>query len=188
MDNEKDSGCSDREERADIDFSLGLGGILKGLGNFIDMLGEMERKGETRREGQGEANIAGGKGKAMYGFSVRLGEIDKRLGKLNKKIEEFGNIHQTEEGPVVDDVREPMVDVFNEEDKLEIVAEIPGVEEDDITIETQKRILILGAIHGDRKYKKEIKLPPGVQEAFSSIYRNGILTITLPKKGQSEDE
>jgi len=98
-------------------------------------------------------------------------------------IEQFGNIKATERGAVVAEVREPIVDIFDEGDKLVVIAELPGVEESDVSFEVKDDILNLSAEAKDRKYSKEVLLPSSVDaNSAESSYKNGILEIKLRKK------
>jgi HSP20 family protein len=114
--------------------------------------------------------------KAVYGFSVRVGGGGKPV------IEKFGNVKEASQGPVVESVREPMVDQFDEGEHLLVVAELPGVDANDIHFEVKEDILTLSATRGDRKYRKEVLLSAPVQaQGASSSYRNGIFELKLPK-------
>jgi len=156
----------------------GIGGIFKGLGSLISMASKLaEEQGEVSRGGEIKGLGKGARG--VYGFTVRSG-IGKRKA---PRIERFGNIREEEEGPVIEESREPIIDVFDEKDHLEIIAEIPGVNEDDIKTEVKGDILILTAESGDMKYSKEILLPKEAEtRKIKSTYRNGILKIRLEKK------
>ncbi len=158
----------------------GLGGMLKSLGGFLDLLskfqeeggGEFHRTGETGDDKKGV--------KAVYGFSVRLGGA----GLGGPRVEPFGNVRERASGPVVEEVREPMVDVFDEGDHVTLVAELPGVEADDVKFTIRDDVLELVATHGDRKYRKEVILPyPVDPEKAAPSYRNGVFELTLPKAG-----
>jgi len=153
---------------------FGLGDIFKGIGNLIDLLAEMEAEGKTEVTKTGE--IGGKELKGVYGFSVKIG-----LGGL-PTIETFGNIKETKEGPVVEEVREPLVDVFDEGDSFRIIAELPGVEAGDIKVDLKDDILIIAAERGDRKYHKEVLLPSRAEAGPPILmYRNGILEVRLKK-------
>jgi len=96
-------------------------------------------------------------------------------------VDHFGNIRTTDEGPIVAEVREPLVDTFDEEEEIVIVAELPGVDEDEIRVEIQDDILSLETT-GDRKYAKEILLPKAVDATtLQKTYKNGILELRLRK-------
>jgi HSP20 family protein len=117
----------------------------------------------------------GDQARGVYGLTVRTG-----IGGI-PRVERFGNIRATEEGPVVAEVREPLVDVFDEEFEIVIVAELPGVGEGEIHIEVKDDILSLET-GGERKYAKEILLPAPVDAAtLQDAYKNGILEIRLKK-------
>jgi|GEM_PF-159956 len=160
----------------------GIGGIFKGIGSLIKMASKLaEEQGEGSRGGEIKGLGEGARG--VYGFTVRSG-IGKRGAPV---IERFGNIREVEEGPVIEESREPIIDVFDERDYLEIIAEIPGVSEDDIKVEVKGDILIISAESGDRKYSKEVLLPKEADgRTIKSTYRNGILKLRLEKKAKEK--
>jgi len=166
-----------RETKEEVTLDLGFGGLFKGLGDFIDLLGDMIETGEEEVTRTGEFRVKGlgDKGRGVYGFSVRTG-----VGGV-PRVERFGNIRATEEGPVVAEVREPLVDVFDEEQEIVIAAELPGVAEEEVHIEIQDDILSLETT-GERKYAKEILLPESVDATtLQKAYKNGILELRLRK-------
>jgi HSP20 family protein len=166
-----------KEKEVKVSFDLGFGGLFKGLGEFIDLLGEMIETSEemVTRAGEFRVKGLGDKGRGVYGFSVRTG-----IGGI-PRVERFGNIRTTEEGPVVAEVREPLVDLFDEEQDIVIVAELPGVAKEEVHIEIQDDILSLETT-GERKYAKEILLPEQVDAAtLQKAYKNGILELRLRK-------
>lgn len=166
-----------KEEPEEATVELGFGGLFKGLGSFIDLLGEMIEKGEEQivRTGEFRVKGLGEKARGVYGVSVRMG-IGGR-----PHVERFGNIRTTEEGPEVVEVREPLVDVFDEGEEIVIVAELPGVGEGEVRTEVQDDIFSLETV-GDRKYAKEILLRQRVDAAtLRRSYKNGILEVRLKK-------
>ncbi|MFQ5814463.1 MAG: archaeal heat shock protein Hsp20 [Anaerolineae bacterium] len=165
---------TEREEGVQVD--LGFGGLFKGIGDFIDLLSEMVEEGESEVNRHGEFTVKGlDQARGVYGFSVRMG-----LGGT-PTVDHFGNIRATDEGPVVAEEREPLVDVFDEGELILVVAELPGVNKDDVEIEVQDDILSLSA-RGERKYAKEILLPSLVDaDTMETTYRNGILEVRLRK-------
>jgi len=148
--------------------------VLKGLGSFLDFLSDMEKKGEMNSERKGEIELPGGK--AMYGFSVKMGDTGI------PSLEHFGNIlRETPEGNVVEEEREPAVDIHEEEDRIEVIAELPGVEQKSITHEIKDDVLILNAGSVGRKYSKEVLLPSKAS-VLKTSYKNGIYRLILKKE------
>ena len=164
------------EDKVEVDFGVGkisFGGLFKGLGNLIDLAAKLNEEG-VAKSGEIKGLPRGAKG--VYGLSIRT-----LAGK--SVIESFGNIRETAKGPVVEEVREPIVDVFDEEDHILVIAELPGVSEDKIKIEVAGDILNLTASDTDKKYAKEILLPGKVKpQSLKTTYKNGILEIKLDKE------
>ena len=165
-----------RETDSREDVPCGAGGFLAGLGKLLEKVGELaEKGGELRKEGQ----IPGsdGKLKGIYGFTIRTGLGDKGIA-----VEPFGNVRtDADTGKAeVHEVREPMVDVFEEPDHVLVVAEMPGVSEADVQLELKDDILSLRAEKGDKKYRKEVLLPRAFSAAnMSHKCRNGVLEVKL---------
>lgn len=172
----KETKKDEEEDKVEIDFGAGkisFGGVFKGLGNLIDLVDKLKEEGEERR-GEIKGLPRGAKG--VYGLSIRT-----LAGK--PVIESFGNIRETAKGPVVEQVREPIVDIFDEKDHIMVITELPGVTEEKIKIEVAGDILNLSTSDTDRKYAKEILLPSKVKpSSLKTSYKNGILEIKLEKE------
>lgn len=157
-----------------------VGGLLKGLGKFIDLAERAEEVGgELRRSGH-ISGLGGRKDvRGVYGFTVRtcLGQ--------KTKVEPFGNIKKTKAGPKVSETREPIVDVFDEKDHILIIAELPGIDENSIRLDLSSGkgdILLLKAANHDRKYSKEILLKDKIDfESREMNFKNGILEVKFKK-------
>ena len=155
----------------------GLGGILKGLGDLVEKLGDLEKQGEISKTGS--INGPGEQLRGIYGFTVKVG-----LGDQGPRIEPFGNIRRDADSgrTEVQEVREPMVDVFEEEDHLLVLAELPGVGKDDIKVDVKDDVLTVTAERGDKKYRKEVLLPCCVPKSKMQVTcNNGVLEIKCPK-------
>ena len=92
----------------------------------------------------------------------------------------------------------PLCDIQEDSDQIVVKADLPGVDLDDLDIEVEKNVLV---IRGERKREKEVKsenlyqterfhgsfsrsfkLPATVNnEKIRAEYRDGVLSITLPK-------
>jgi HSP20 family protein len=156
--------------------STGIGTMIQRLGGLVSLLSDLAEKGETLQR-SGEIKT-GEKGmRAVYGFTVQLGG-----GKPS--IQPFGNVKEgtAGKGPVVEETREPMVDVFDEGDHVLVVAELPGVTGNDVQFEAKDDILTLSASRGERKYRKEVLLPFAVTpEGVTPSFQNGVFELRLPR-------
>jgi len=86
----------------------------------------------------------------------------------------------------LDEVREPLVDVFEDKDAVKLYVELPGVERGDIQLN------VVGQ-HAEVKAKsfyKQISLPTGEIEVDKILanYKNGVLQVTIPKKTKTVNE
>lgn len=82
------------------------------------------------------------------------------------------------------DQKATRVDIFDEEDRIDIVADLSGlgVTEEDITLRITGDRVILSAEVGDKKYYEEITLPSEVNpDKFMRTCHNNILALSLQK-------
>lgn len=75
--------------------------------------------------------------------------------------------------------RDVLVDIFEEENKLRVIAELPGVNEKDIKLDLNEDTLIISANWRNKSYHKKVKLPRISENILRKIYNNGILEVTL---------
>jgi HSP20 family protein len=162
-----------------------VGGILNGLAELAEKLNEIAAKGESKST-QGEFTIPSKEGgiKGVYGFSVKMGLGDKGD---HIKVEPFGNIRKdkTTGEAVVQEINEPLVDVFEDDGATVLVAEMPGVGPEDIHLDVQDDVLTISAQKGEKKYRKEVLLghvpaPAGITVTCN----NGIVTIRCARAGK----
>jgi len=113
----------------------------------------------------------------VYGFSVthRPGE--------EPSIREFGNIPpQPERGQfrhnIHIDERKPLIDVLETEDSVHVIAEMPGIEKEDIRLDATDSAVDLRACRDERKYSEHIELPFKVNpNSAEATYKNGVLEV-----------
>ena len=171
--------------------SRGLSSLLGGVSDLVEKLEKLaESGGELSRSGSipsqepskdpdgGESAKKSARG--VYGFSVKLG-----VGGKDFSVEPFGNLRRDRSSgqPVVEDeIREPLVDVFDEQDRLLIVAEMPGVEPEDVHVDLSDHTLTLSAERGERRYRKAIEVAPDLERGHVEVsYKNGITEISCAK-------
>lgn len=175
---------STRKTDAGIHVDLGFGDLFKGLASFLDVVSDLVDQAEEVKEKQGEfvagKTASGEPVRGVYGFSIRTA-----VGSGMPKVESFGNIRETAKGPVVDETREPLVDIFDEGNAVLVVIELPGVAEGDIQVSVEDDILALQTT-GRRRYAKEILLPAAVDPAtLAKTYTNGVLEVRVRKTTRS---
>lgn len=116
-------------------------------------------------------------GPFVYGYSITIGPDGR------PKIREFGNVQPTRFGPQIKEEREPLVDVYATNGEVKVIAELPGVEKEDIQLHGTEDSLTISVDTPERKYYKEVKLPAKVNpKKAKTRYKNGVLEVTLPKE------
>jgi HSP20 family protein len=171
---EKDNN-KEKKEEASFDI-FGLGGLFKGIEKLVDLAGKLEENGALKKEGEINFDHIKKGMKGVYGFTINT------AGGGSPKVETFGNIKKTPEGPKVDEEREPITDLFDEENEIVVIAEMPGIEQVDIKIELKEDMLEISAIGKNRSYRKELLLPVKTNiENLSQKFTNGILEIRIKK-------
>ncbi|MEM1598257.1 MAG: archaeal heat shock protein Hsp20 [Pyrobaculum sp.] len=115
-----------------------------------------------------------------YGFEITMGPDGRPV------VREFGNVRRrpdVEKIEVVDEI-DPLTDIVEEDDKIKVVVDMPGVEKEDIKVYVSEdgRTLTIDAKGKDRKYHKEIRLPAAVDpNKAKATYKNGVLSVELEK-------
>jgi HSP20 family protein len=172
---EDDKNNKDKKDDTAFEF-LGFGGLFKGIEKLVDLAGKLEETGSINKEGELNLDHIKKGMKGVYGFTVNTA-----VGGA-PKVETFGNIKKTPEGPKVDEEREPITDLFDEKDEFVVIAEMPGIEDGDLKINLKEDILEFSAVSKSRTYRKELLLPAKVlPDNLSHKFTNGILEIRIKK-------
>jgi HSP20 family molecular chaperone IbpA len=149
-------------------FIPGLSGIIKSLEKsspeFRKRIAETDAKIKHRLE-------TGWTSKPRVEYRVTMRELipEKRAEKIEIKPKEV-------KAPALE--REPIVDVFETEKYISVIAELPGVEEKEIALNLNDNGLEISA----GKYKKNIKLPSEPKSITEKTYKHGILELKMEKK------
>ena len=78
---------------------------------------------------------------------------------------------------------EPLLDVIQTKNNILVVIELQGVINKELKVIASKSRLIITAKRPNGSFQKEIDLPANINKNKSNaIYKNGVLTITLPKE------
>ncbi|MCX7821589.1 MAG: Hsp20/alpha crystallin family protein [Brevinematales bacterium] len=98
---------------------------------------------------------------------------------------------------------EPRVDVYEKNNNIVVKADIPGIDEKDLSVELEGNVL---TISGKKEEEKEVKeknyhriersygsfcrsitLPDGIEaDKISAEYKKGVLTVNIPKSKTAE--
>ncbi|UCH31864.1 MAG: Hsp20/alpha crystallin family protein [Candidatus Bathyarchaeota archaeon] len=124
-------------------------------------------------------------GPFVYGYSMTVGPDGR------PQVREFGNIKpETRMGrPKVNikKEREPLVDVLETDGEVKVIAELPGVDKEDIKLHGTENSLNISVDTPQRKYYKEIPMPVTIDpRQAKSRYKNGVLEVTVHKEKQEK--
>jgi len=129
-------------------------------------------------------------GPFVYGYSMTIGPDGK------PKIREFGNVKPSLKPEAfgipkpsldVKEEREPLVDVITTNGEVKVIAELPGVEKEDIKLHGTEDSLTISVDTPKRKYFKEIPMPVRINpKGAKTVYKNGVLEVTVPKTEKKE--
>ncbi len=121
-------------------------------------------------------------------------EIKRTQDRLNQLFEEFMPVEEWAGGKVY----APAIDIMEEDNKLVVTTDLPGVDKKDIEINVKEDMLEISAKCGREKETEEegylrreraytrfyraVRLPTNVtDENATAKMENGVLTITIPK-------
>lgn len=175
---------NEKKKKEDFDIDFGFGGFkLCGLFDshlekLVDAVDKLRESGEEyRKEGEIDLGHLRKGMKGRFGVTVQTG-----IGGEQPAVESFGNIRKTPEAPKVEEEREPLSDIFDEEGAIVVMLEMPGVAKEGIKVDIEGDILEVVAQSQSRRYRKELLLPAPVEsEAVTWVYENGVLEVTLKK-------
>jgi HSP20 family protein len=119
----------------------------------------------------------------------------------------FGSFLDTPNGGSSTPVRQwiPAMDLVEREDQFVLRADLPGVREDDVTIEVEDTVLTISgerhSAHEERRegyhrierasgaFRRSLTLPEGVDAAsIGARFDNGVLELTIPKPKQRKPQ
>ena len=157
----------------------GIGDFLEGLNGLLELVTKLQDSGEDSLNKTGEFKTDSGVS-GVYGVQIKTVQGGSPV------FEQFGNISRKQGGPLLQDEREPLVDMFEDGNQITIVAEIPGASEETIIVTIEDHHLTLSASCRDRKYRKEFNLPAAANsEPLKRSYVNGIFSIVIMKSSEA---
>ncbi len=167
--NRDDDEENDREDFSQDPFGFGFRTGFQDIDQLID---SMFKTAESLGPASDPNSI-------FYGYQVNVGPDGR------PHVREFGNVKPSRRGTMELGSREPFVDVVtNDKDMtLKVVAEMPGVQKEDIQLQATEDSLTIKAKNNDRNYETSVPLTTSVdQSSAKASYRNGVLEVVLKMK------
>jgi HSP20 family protein len=167
----------DRDDREEVTGAAGFAKIARGLSDLFNVLvdfDELPRRGRHEKDGRvieysfGARTLgeAAGEKQGAEGLSTRASPPPPRRKAKKSAIE----------------VVEPVTDVFDEQDEIVLLFELPGVERKAIRCILDGDLLLLEAKAEDRLYRKETLIEEKLAAGSPRLnLRNGVLEVRLRK-------
>ncbi|MBC8343391.1 MAG: Hsp20/alpha crystallin family protein [Bacteroidetes bacterium] len=159
--------------------SFGLSGLIKSVSKmpeFQDRLAEIDDELKSRlSEGLSGEGFPSGRPSKRRAGGIPPGARGRRIS---------GRPYARTKGEAPPEPSR-QVDVFDEDDHVLVVCEIPGSDENKIQVDLEKDKLFITAETLHRKgtkFHKELVLPSVPEGAMNQSYRNGILRIKILKE------
>ena len=162
----------------------GLGGIVDALRGLVDKLATAEPSAEDPTQdppgttGSRSVSLGGKSARMVFGYTLRMGED-------GVSAERFGDMPEAAQANRPQPPRQPIAEVFEDEDDIVVVAELPGADPAGITCQVAQGALLIEA-SGARRYRKSLALPAPVTRDTPRIsFQNGILEVRLRREPRS---
>ena len=116
-------------------------------------------------------------------FDEFFDEIERMMNEMFGGNAEFRFEHGRERTQSGYDVH---LDIHETDDELRIIADMPGVEKEDIDLKCDGETLTLDAVGNERTYSERVSLPTPVDEhTASATYNNGVLEVVFERASGS---
>jgi HSP20 family protein len=149
-------------------FIPGLGGIIKALEKSSP---EFRNKiADTDAEIKHRIDV-GWSSKPVVDYHISTRPLSS--GPRRKTAPREVNVRMPEKGPV----REPIVDVLDGKDYITVIAELPGITEEDLKVQLKGESLELNA----GLFSKTVALPCSPKSIMEKTYKNGILQLKIER-------
>ena len=157
------------------------------IGRHIDVFDEFDEQFKRMQQRmnnllrgtiQGNNELLQSTNPKVYGWTYKVGTDGKPI------FQEFGNIPRSPLSKPEETLgsREPLVDIQEDDKKITIIAEIPGVSKEDIDLEVANDSIKISVDTVERKYFKEVNLQTEVDQNYADAkFNNGVLSIILKK-------
>ncbi len=124
----------------------------------------------------------------VYGFTYRVGPDGKPV------FQEFGNVPGLVRTPGSEpksirggNVREPIADLNEDEEKYYMTFELPGVAKNEVNLEINEENIVISTKDEVRKYYKELNFESPVNpDTAKAKFTNGILDVVVNKQKKTK--
>ena len=117
-------------------------------------------------------------------FDEFFNEIERMMNEVFGGNAEFRFEHNAGNHPTTN--HDVHLDTHETDDELRVVADIPGIKQDDIDLKCDGKTLMLDAEGSDRSYSERITLPAPVDEhSANATYNNGVLEVVFERTDDS---
>ncbi len=143
--------------------------------SFREMIEEII---EEMKEGLESGEVPEKDNPLVFGFSFKVDQEGEPT------IEEFGNIKSKDGKTVVNTEREPLVNILEEKNNIILTVELPGVQKENIVVETIDPYTIeIRTNNSEKNFYKKVSLHGPVKKSKSKAsFNNGILEIVFQKQ------
>lgn len=111
----------------------------------------------------------------------------------------FNNFFSMEPFQMFDSKWDPSVDVKEDDNMIQVTAELPGIDEKDLNVTLEKNCLLISGEKNENReekskkgyycerkfgsFSRRIALPEGIKtEEIKANYKNGVLILEIPKE------
>lgn len=165
------------DDAEDVTGAAGFAKIARGLSDLFNVLADFDqlpRRGRREKDGR----------VIEYSFGTRtLSEAarEKRASEEEPSMRPEARPRRVAKKSSLE-VLEPVTDIFDEQDEVVLLFELPGVERKDIRCILDGDILLLEAKTEDRLYRKESLIEEKLAAGSPRLnLRNGVLEVRLSK-------
>lgn len=159
-----------------------LNEVLSGVRQIVDALHSVVEDDDSV-DRTVQFGTTGDEVEAVMGVRVKTG-----IGGATVSVREAVESVQPDEEEA-DEVRRPVVDVFDEETRVRILAEMPGIGPDDVELTVKGDKLVLSAETDQRAYWRAVSLPRPVDTDGGFVeVEAGLVEIVFPAAEETGDE
>ena len=150
-------------------FIPGLGGIIKALEKSSPEF--RNRIADTDAEIKHRIDV-GWSSKPVVDYHISTRPLSS--GPRRRTAPREVNLRMPEKGPV----RGPIIDVLDGKDYVTVIAELPGISEEDLKVQLSEDSLEINA----GQFSKKVALPCTPKSIMEKSYKNGILQLKISRK------